>query len=139
MKNNKILLISIAILVLLLIILIVCLIIINKQNTEVDIENGETGNAEYSREQLKNVQTQIEGLSQEITSNIKDIDEFNTNLKEYIYLNGLVDATTAKVEEWNITDNKLEIKIHLNDINNTTIKAVVNLETNTSEVMEDDN
>ncbi len=138
MKNQKIILQFIVILMIALIILMLVLLTmlyIQKNG----LEEKDAGGAPYDRSRLKNIDIpiDIQGLTSEITNHIKNMDEFNIEFKEYRYLKGLVDADTAIVTDWNITENQLEIKMSLNDINYTKIKITINLLTDEIEITKD--
>lgn len=136
MKNQKIILQFIVILMIALIILMLVLLTMLYIQK---IKGGNDDGTPYDRSQLKNIDIpiDIQGLTSEITNHIKNMDEFNIEFKEYRYLKGLVDADTAIVTDWNLTENQLEIKMSLNDINYTKIKITINLLTDEIEITKD--
>ena len=88
----------------------------------------EVGGVEYSREQLNNFEFEIKGITNEISRYINDLDEFNIEIKEYIFKNGLVDATLAEVQryEYQENTNRLGIVFKLNNPKEDKIRVIVN-------------
>lgn len=143
MKKNKIILFSILMLIVLLIILIIAInkiknININEENEEIPIEDRNEAGTEYTTEQLENVNIEISGLTEELQNEIGDINQFVHDFKEYLYLNGLIDANEAKIEDWQNENDILQIRIILNDINNSTILIEINNSTSDIRIYEED-
>lgn len=84
---------------------------------EIDYENsdyifyheGETGNVKYSREHLDKFEFSINGISDDVLNYIEDVEEFNIEIKEYIYLNGLVKNTSCELTKYEIRENENRI------------------------------
>ena len=91
----------------------------------------------YDKSNLQNVSINVKGLTNEIKEYISNFQEFELQFKEYIYLNGLVDAKTAVVKQWEVIENKLEILFEFDDMNITRIKAIINLSNNEIKIIED--
>ena len=142
MKNNKILFLMILISTI-IIILIVAILVMQKQIQDYEnkpIEERNEGGVAYDISQLKNVDISIEGLTKEITKYINNTKEFNTKIKEYIYINGLVDASVAKVIRHDIiAENNVKIYMQLNDINKTVLSIDVNAQTSEVQISATDN
>lgn len=88
----------------------------------------EVGGVEYSRDQLNNFEFEIKGITSEISKYIEDLDEFNIQMKEYIFKNGLVDATLAEVQkyEYQESTSRLGIVFKLNNPKEDKIRVIVN-------------
>lgn len=138
MKNEKSILISIIIMICIIIVgIIIVLGVIYRINTdnniekEEDITNLEEGGEEYTKEHLKDVDFEITNLSNSVTSRIKDVNQFLLDMKEYIYLNGLVQANIAECININESEGKIIAEFRLNDPEKTIITATINVEDNT--------
>lgn len=128
--RNKILIMIIILTIILLIIITFTIYIINSnQDKEVNVELLNEGGAEYEVSQLDNFEFEILGLNDEILSEI-NIDTLKLEMKEYVYLEGLVDANQALLQNWNTDNNVLYLEFLLNNENNTIINIEVNLSTN---------
>lgn len=117
------------------------------ENTSTDTENtvededyifyneGETGTAQYSRDQLNNFEFNL-NISSEASQYISDYDEFYITIKEYIYKKGLVDADTAEMEkyEYDQSNGRVGIVLKLNNENEDKILAVYFTNNGTTEV-----
>ena len=88
----------------------------------------ETGNTKYSENQLDNVSIEINGITEDISKDIKNQSEFIKAIKEYIYKNGLVDATAMEVQKYEYQENtdRLGIIFVLNNTNENKLRVIVN-------------
>ena len=88
----------------------------------------ETGNTKYSENQLDNVSIEINGITEDISKHIKNQSEFIKAIKEYIYKNGLVDATAMEVQKYEYQENtdRLGIIFVLNNANENKLRVIVN-------------
>ena len=88
----------------------------------------ETGNTKYSENQLDNVSIEINGITEDISKHIKNQSEFIKAIKEYIYKNGLVDATAMEVQKYEYQENtdRLGIIFVLNNTNEIKLRVIVN-------------
>ena len=88
----------------------------------------ETGNTKYSENQLDNVSIEINGITEDISKHIKNQSEFIKAIKEYIYKNGLVDATAMEVQKYEYQENtdRLGIIFVLNNTNENKLRVIVN-------------
>lgn len=88
----------------------------------------EVGGVEYSREHLNNFEFELKGITNEISKYIEDSDEFYIQVKEYIYKNGLVDATSAEVQkyEYQESTSRLGIVFKLDNPKEDKIRVIVN-------------
>ena len=89
----------------------------------------ETGIAEYSKEELNRFEFNIIDIPNELQSYINNINDFNMNIKEYIYKNGLVQASVAKQET-----NVILITFSLNDENKTNLFVKINFNDNNMQI-----
>lgn len=111
-------------------------------NTSILDENvnkeGETGNAKYSKEQLNQFSFEITGLTNEVKKYISDVDKFKETVKEYIYLNGLVDATAGNIEKYEYQENtnRFGMKLSLNNNDEDALRIIINLDTNKIDISE---
>lgn len=133
MEKSKILLISI-ILISVIMVILVALIRINNKTKYMQDEYPKEGAVEFQMEELDKVTIRLLGLTMEMEENIKDKEDFKLRLKEYIYFHELLDATIAQIVECDTTYDNMTMKIQLNDVNSTTLKVVIDFETNTSRV-----
>lgn len=90
---------------------------IDNTNDYIFYNEDETGEAEYDIEQANKIQLEFEGITEEILTHITDMDNFKLKIKEYVYLEGLVDATVAKVEEYEYQESTSRFGI-IFDLNN---------------------
>lgn len=142
MKKNKVICIVIfIILVILIMVLLTSVFVVksmikeNKENPEEieSIEEIEEGGIEYNESQLNNFTIKIQGLTSDIEEKISNKEQFNLKFKEYIYINGLVDAEIAIIDKWQFKANILYIIFKLDDINETSLLVKVeadNIEVN---------
>ena len=88
----------------------------------------EVGGVEYSREYLNNFKFEIKGMTNDISKYINDVDEFFILIKEYVFKNGLVDATYAEVEryEYQESTSRLGIIFKLDNTDEDKIRVIVN-------------
>lgn len=138
MKNDKAILICIIIMICIIIIGITIVVGVicrintnNKIEKEEDISNLEEGGEEYTKEHLQDIDFEVTNLSNNITSKIKNVNEFFLDMKEYVYLNGLVQANIAECININESEGKIIAEFRLNDPKKTIITATINLEDNT--------
>ncbi len=89
----------------------------NDANDYIFYNEDETGEAEYDIEQANKIQLEFEGITEEILTHITDMDNFKLKIKEYVYLEGLVDATVAKVEQYEYQESTSRFGI-IFDLNN---------------------
>lgn len=70
----------------------------------------------------------IKGVTEEMSKHIKNMDEFNKSIKEFIYKYGLFDATFAEVEkyEYQESTDRLGIIFKLNDPVGNRLRVIVN-------------
>ena len=106
-------------------------IIENKEEDEDEISNLEESGEEYNIEHLNNFDFEVINLDGNTTSKIKDINQFLLDMKEYMYINGLVQISKVECISVNEVDNKLLIEFKLNDPKNTILSASINLKDNT--------
>ena len=92
----------------------------------------ENGEARYTKETIDSLEFKIEGMPDEVLNYINDINEFEYKVKEYIYLNGLIDASVASYKEYEIMEeeNGICITFSLNNENQTIMDVTINLEDN---------
>lgn len=138
MKNEKAILISIIVMICIIIVGITIVVgviyRINKDNNiEEDISNLEEGGEEYSKEHLKDLDFEVTNLNSNIKSKIKDINKFLLDMKEYIYLNGFVQANIAECININEEENKMILQFRLNNPEKTIVLVNINLKDNTYE------
>lgn len=128
MKSEKIIIILIVTIVIFIGGLIAIMFIINKNNNIEDdeIRTLQEGGAEYTQDELKNINFEIIDLDNSIINKIK-YDQFIISMKEYIYINGLIQANKAEYISSRQEDNKITIQFRLNDTNKTIITAIVNI------------
>ncbi len=95
----------------------------------------ESGDGKYSREQLNNFDFEIDDIPEEIKNYIKDKEEFNIKVKEYTYKKGLVDASHATFETYEMQEeNKLLITFELDDEYKTKIFIRININNNSMQI-----
>lgn len=110
---------------------------INDEDTNYVFYNEEeTATNEYNRERLNNFEFEVIGIPDSVKSYITDINEFNITIKEYVYLHGLVEATSAEFQKYQIQEetNRLGIVLRLNDSNSVSLLVIVNLNDQSIEV-----
>jgi len=121
MKDKKILF---AILGIIIIIFVILIFYIKVSKVKEDFEGG----AEYNEEQLSNFDFKIIALNEKVKSKIIDIEKLKIAIKEYIYKNGLVEASEAKYITYAENNKKMTLKFQLNNKENT--KLVVTFDLN---------
>lgn len=122
------------IIIVLIVVLIICILAIigvisntNKNNDESDeIAKLQEGGKEYSISELNNFDFDIVNLDNSIKEKI-NYNEFIINLKEYIYINGLVEADKAQYVNSYEEGNEISILFELNDDKHTNLTAVINI------------
>lgn len=149
MKKNKVIYIAIFIIFIILIMVLLTSIVLIKSMIKKNEENPETkesiesidsieemqeGGIEYNENQLNNFTINIQGLTSEIEEKISNKEQFNLKFKEYIYINGLVDAENAILDKWQFKDDILYIRFKLDDIKETNL--IVKVEEDNIEVNE---
>lgn len=100
----------------------------NSTTNDVFYNKEETGNTKYSENQLDNFSVEINGITDDISKHIKNQSEFIKAIKEYIYKNGLVDATAMEVQKYEYQENtdRLGIIFMLNNPNQNRLRVIVN-------------
>ncbi len=95
---------------------------------DVFYNDEEKGNTKYNENQLDNVSIEINGITEDISKHIKNQSEFIKAIKEYIYKNGLVDATAMEVQKYEYQENtdRLGIIFVLNNTNENKLRVIVN-------------
>ena len=90
----------------------------------------ENGKAQYNREHLNVFEFDIDNIPSEVLKYIDNIDEFKNKFKEFIYLNGLIDASIATYKELEVLeeDHCAWILYTLNNEKQTNIDVTINLE-----------
>lgn len=136
MKRSNIILVIIVILIILIIIMSIVLIVIKEWKRKERLEEREEGGIEYEQVQAKNVEIDTREVIKEIEGVIKDINKIKENIKEYIFINGLVDANKITVKESKMEKNKIKLKVQLDDINNTILLFIIDIETQKMEIIE---
>ena len=147
MKKNIKLYVSIGLIIIIVFAIIIVSIIknINSLSTgegeEEVIENEyPSGGAEYNPEQLNNLDINVTDIPQEIKEKVNEKDLI-TSIKEYMFKNGLVDATIAKYDNHRIDETQKQIKVRfiLNNDDNNVLYVIINLNTNEIKITEDNN
>lgn len=138
LKNEKNILIIISVMILIILICIILILVamhINKTNNndeEYDeIADMEEGGEEYSKEHLEYMDFKVINLGSNITDKIKNVNEFLLDMKEYIYLNGLVEANCAEFINIDETENRIILEFRLNNPKKTIVLATISLKDNT--------
>lgn len=134
MYNKDFFKMLIAFIILIIVIIIVTLTILltNKKNIDdnnyEEIEERNEAGVAYDRTQLNNFNFTLSNMSDDIKSKISNMDDFLIEMKEYIYINGLVQANEGKFIEYGSDyDKYIEAKFLLNDDKNTVLKANIYL------------
>lgn len=99
-----------------------------EDNNDVFYSKEESGNAKYTQDQLNNFKIEIEGITDDISKHINDMDKFNIELKEYIYKQGLVDSTIIEVQKYEYQEStkRLGIIFKLNNPNKDRLRVIIN-------------
>lgn len=135
MDNKKIG--GIAIICVIIVVIVLLILLLNSISTDDNNENviindpiqfQNEGGASYSDTQLESLDIEIVGSNQELEEIIYDMEEFDLEIKKYIYLNGLVDAKTVTITNWILNDNILTINLNLDDANKTSIELNINVD-----------
>lgn len=123
MKKN--LIIYMVLLVICLISTIIIITKVKEKNENTELEKIQEGGSKYSEEQLNNFEFKITNMDSSIQNKINNYEMFSSKMKEYIYLNGLVEADNAKYLNCSMDEknNKIILIFKLNDKNNTTLIA----------------
>lgn len=102
------------------------------ETNETDVFDLQEGGSEYNSEHLNNYDFSIIDMDQDIKEKINNLDDFTFQMKEYIYLNGLVGGHTAKYINYTKNEkNVIKLEFILNDSEQTNIFAEVDLNNNT--------
>jgi len=122
--------------VILMIVILMSILVIKraKKQGEDAIEHMQEGGIAYNENQLNNFTINIQGLTAEIEKKITNKKTFNLKFKEYIYLNGLVDAKNATIDKWQYKNNVLYMILKLDDINQTSL--IVKIDSDNIEIAE---
>lgn len=97
---------------------------VNNESEIDEIFEQEESGAEYTSEELDNIEFELKNLDSNIKEKIK-YNKFELSLKEYIYKKGLIQASYGTYISSTESENQIIIKIKLNDTKNTTITAIV--------------
>lgn len=95
---------------------------------------AETGNVQYNREQLNNFEFTITGIPEKVESYIQDMDEFQVEIKEYIYKNGLVDANMAEFKLYELNEKNKQIGMVFELNNEDQDKILVRIDLNNQHI-----
>ena len=109
--------------------------IINNHKNDLGIEKG--GLVEYNAEVLNHFELKIigfEGIQKNL--NLKG-NNFYTDMKQYIFQNGLVQATQAKYKDYEDNNKFIIVSFELNDDNKTTLYTKINKNNNTYTFFDD--
>lgn len=133
MKSDKILLVIIIVTIISIIVIASLIYIINKNNKmdKDEIWNQAEAGVEYSTDHLKNFEFKVINVDNKVKNLIPQYDMFTFKMKEYLYLNGLVQASTAEFVDFESNDNNIIIKFKLNNPKQTIVTAKINLQDNT--------
>lgn len=137
MQSKRILALIIFVLIIIFILLIILIAsnIYSKDKNEINIKNeyikveerNESG-APYEVSELNNFNFKIENLSSKILDMISaDSAEIYVNVKEYIYLNGLVTANIGTVTGYESYNETIILLMELNDKKQTSLKIEIKL------------
>lgn len=113
---------------------------IEEFNEEFDIFNDTEQQAEvpYSDEQLDNFEFEIKNIPDEILEKIPNKDNFDKEIKKFIYLKGLVKATEANYYDSALAEdlesNKIAIRFSLNNVEKNLLLIVLNMKTGELEI-----
>lgn len=133
MKSDKILLVIIIVTIISIIAIASLIYIINKNNKmdKDEIWNQAEAGVEYSTEHLKNFKFEVINVDSNVKSKIPYYDTFIFKIKEYLYLNGLVQASTAEFVNFESNSTSMILKFKLNNPKQTIVTAKINLQDNT--------
>ena len=102
-------------------------------------QKNKNGGSAYTKEELNNIDLQINGLTDEIKAYLTDSDKLETEIKEYIYLNGLIDTTVANITNWNMENSDtMKMQITLNDGKTTVLNVSINLKENEYQITKEE-
>lgn len=73
---------------------------------------------------------EITGISKELETKIPDTGELYLKIRDYMYENGLVQATKAEFEKSKISSDEIKMRFKINDDENTKLIVTFNLLTN---------
>ncbi len=137
--DTKKLIFAIIILIIIIIVLMI-LIKINNQNINSqeydDIWYQNEAGVEYSDEQLDNFNFSIVGITEQVKNKISSEEQLNLEIKKYVYLNGLVQATKATLSNYKEEDNRLYLVFKLNNPEETKLTVSIDLEANSYQISE---
>lgn len=112
--------------------------IIEDENDYIFYYEDETGSAEYNEEQLNNFQVEII-IPDDVIRRVSNNEELYLKIKEYTFLNGLIDAT--KIEYQGLEEikerNSLVIFLKLNNPDENVITILLNNNDNSIEFIDD--
>ena len=138
LKYQKIILIMIMVIIIAIVVIVGIIYGINKnnktndtQNNEDEIRNLEESGEEYDQEHLNNFDFKVISLDTITQSKIQNINQFLMDMKEYIYINGFVQASSAECINVKETVKTIIIEFQLNNPERTVISANINLDDGT--------
>lgn len=133
--KNKLIYLILVIIIFIIIIMISIMSLYKKDevNDNNDISKVQESGEEYNSTHLNNFDFKLINISEEASKNIKDLNEFIYNMKEYLYKNGIVEANQAEYITYSIENKKMMIKFKLNDKSETRVVSKIDLETQTYE------
>ena len=131
LKSEKTIIILIFIIIIFIVGIIATIFLVNENKEKEDDERRklQEGGWEYSRKELDNINFEISGINNTLKNKI-NYDEFVINMKEYIYLNGLIQATKAEYLNSKEKDSEITIQFRLNDNKGTIVTAVIDKDSN---------
>ena len=92
----------------------------------------------YSDEQLNNFEFEINNIPDEVLEKINDKDNFYKEIKKFVYLNGLIEATEANFYDYligeNMADNQIAMRFLLDKVEKNMLLLVLNMETGEIEI-----
>jgi len=112
----------------------------NDNDDDIYYYEDETGSAEYNQEQLKNLDISISNIPENVSKYILNKEEFDLNIKEYVYLNGLVDATKVEYKKYEEDKEKKIVKIffQLNNTDKNSFMVILKLNDNSIEIIDNE-
>lgn len=133
MKSDKILLLIIIVIIISIMVIVSLIYIINKNNQlqEDEIWNQAEAGVEYSTNHLKNYEFQVINVDIHVKNIIPEYDTFTLKMKEYLYLNGLVQASVAEFLDFKRDNTNIILTFKLNNPKRTIVTAKINLKDST--------
>lgn len=113
---------------------------IEEFNEKFDIYNDTEQEAEvpYRDEYLDNFDFEIKNIPDEILAKIPNKDNFDKEIKKFVYLKGLVEATEANYYDYafaeDLESNKIAIRFSLNNVEKNLLLIVLNMKTGELEI-----